>query len=232
MPGKSTLEKGRLQKFWRFLAYCHFRLLGKRRFNRLVLEKIAGRPFLILPRVFHPKLFRSGEFMIANLDPQKIPYGSKVLDLGTGSGVGAIVAAAWAEHVVAIDINPVAVRCARINVLLNEMEGRVEVREGDLYAPLQDEQFDVVLFNPPYLPGQPQDDLERAFRANHIADRFADGLARHFRPGGYALMVLSSDGDEQAFLTALQRRGFQAEVAVEKDLLREVLRLYRVEHGE
>ena len=78
MPGKSTLEKGRLRKVWRFLAYCHFRLLGKRRFNRLVLEKIAGRPFLILPQVFHPKLFRSGEFMIANLDPQKIPYGSNV----------------------------------------------------------------------------------------------------------------------------------------------------------
>ena len=55
-----------------------------------------------------------------------IPPGSIVLDMGTGSGVGAVFAARNAARVVAVDVNPEAVRCARINVLLHHIEDRVD----------------------------------------------------------------------------------------------------------
>ena len=62
--------------------------------------------------------------------------------MGTGSGVGAVFAAQWARRVVAVDINPAAVRCARINALLNHVEDRVDVVEGDLFEPIGGQRFD------------------------------------------------------------------------------------------
>ena len=107
-----------------------------------------------MPSVFDPRVFRSGEFMVEQLNSQLVPSGTAVLDMGTGSGVGAVMAGQWADRVVAVNINPDAVRCARMNVLLNQMENRVEIREGGLFGPLGDERFDVVLFNPPFLSGR------------------------------------------------------------------------------
>ena len=77
-----------------------------------------------------------------------------VLDMGTGSGIAAIAAARRGARVVAVDISTEAVRCARINVLLNRVDDRVEIRCGDLFEPVQGERFDLVLFNPPFYAGQ------------------------------------------------------------------------------
>lgn len=184
-----------VRKLWRFLLRWRFRLFQRHRHNQLVLEEVAGKPILVLPQVFNPKLFRTGEFLAQSLNSDLIPSGSAVLDMGTGSGVGAVFAAQWAVRVVAVDVNPAAVRCARINSLLNEVEARIEVRQGDLFEPVQGETFDVVLFNPPFFRGVPRSDLERAFWSNDVMERFAAGLKDHLTPAGHALVVLSSDGD-------------------------------------
>ncbi|MCS7313273.1 MAG: methyltransferase [Acidobacteria bacterium] len=126
------------------------------------METVAGKPVVVLPGVFNPKLFQTGEFMIETLNERWIPAGSTVLDMGPGSGIGAVFAAQWARRVGALDISPAAVRCARIHVFLHGLEDRVEVCQGDLFEPVRGERFDVVLFNPPYLRGEPRDDLERA----------------------------------------------------------------------
>lgn len=214
------------QKLWRAYVYCRFLLIDRWRHGKLVLESIEGKPFLILPDVFNPKLFHTGEFMMGHLDSQKVAPGARVLDMGTGSGIGAVAASRWAGQVVAVDKNPSAVRCARINVLLNRVEQRVEVREGDLFAPVEDESFDVVLFNPPFFSGRPQDRLEAAFRSDDIAERFAAELAGHLRPAGHALIVLSSHGQERRFVEALRGQGFELGVVAERDLHSEVLSLY------
>jgi release factor glutamine methyltransferase len=151
-----------------------------------------------------------------------------VLDLGTGSGVLAVLAAQWAVRVVAVDVNPAAVRCARINVLLHELEACVEIRQGDLFAPLAGERFDVVLFNPPYLNGIPHDDLERAFRAPEVAARFAQGLPDHLQPEGHALLILSTQGDSSAFLTPLAHQGFTITPIAHRNLISETLTIYHI----
>src|SRR5688572_10666790 len=111
-----------LRPLGRRLLAWRYRLFQTHRHNRLVLEQVAGKPLIVLPEVFNPKLFRSVEFLAETLGPELVPLGAKVLDMGTGSGVGAVFAAAWAGQVVAVDINPAAVRCARINALLHGYE--------------------------------------------------------------------------------------------------------------
>ncbi len=218
--------------FARLVLRGRFRLFQRHRYRRLVVERVGGRPFVVLPDVFNPKLFRSGEFLARALAGEVIPEGATVLDLGTGSGVGAVAAAGRARRVVAVDLNPEAVRCARINVLLNRVEDRVEVRLGDLFAATPGERFDVILFNPPYFRGVPRDALDLAWRSVDVVERFAAELSHHLAPEGWALVVLSTDGDATAFLDAFRRQKLRIDVVVARDLLNETLTLYAVRPGE
>jgi release factor glutamine methyltransferase len=218
-------------RLWRLWLALRFRLFQRRRHDALVLEEVAGLPLLVLPEVFNPKLFWTGELLAGLLDERLVPPGAAVLDLGTGTGIGALAAARWARRVVAVDINPAAERCARINVLLHRLEDRVEVRGGDLFAPVEGERFDVVLFNPPYYQGQPRGALDQAFRAADVPERFAAGLAAHLRPDGHALVVLSSAGEEETFLRTLRSTGLSAEPVVRQRRIGEVLTVYRVDAG-
>ncbi len=154
--------------------------------------------------------------------------GFSILDMGTGSGVGAVFAARRADRVVAVDINPHAVRCARINALLNGVEGTVEVREGNLFAPVAGERFDLILFNPPYFRGAPRDPLDHAWRSLDVVERFATELRHHLTPAGYALVVLSTDGDTPAFLSAFERNHLDITVAARTELINETLTVYQL----
>jgi release factor glutamine methyltransferase len=181
-----------------------------------------------LPEVFNPNLFRTGAFFAGALHERLIPQGSTVLDLGSGSGVAGIAAATWASRVVAVDINPEAVRCSKINAMLNRVEDTVDVRAGDLFEPVSNERFDVVLFNPPYFRGTPQDAADRAWRSVDTVERFAARLGGHLKPGGCALVVLSTDGETAAFLEAFRTNGLDISVAARQALMNETLTVYRL----
>ncbi len=211
----------------RWLAW-RYRLTQRHRYDTLVLEDVAGHPMLVLPRVFNPKLLKTGEFLAEALHDGLISPGASVLDMGTGSGVGAIAAAAWAGRVVAVDINPQAVRCARINALLNEAEDTIDVRLGDLFTPVRGERFDVILFNPPYYRGVPQDDLDHAWRSIDVVERFAAELADHLNPGGIALVVLSTDGESESFLESFRANALNVTTVLRRKLVNESLTLYRL----
>ncbi len=221
------------RRAWRMGLRARFLLFQRHRHNTVVLETIAGKPILVLPEVLNPKLFVTGEFLADFIkDPAGFgkPAGSggAVLDMGTGSGVGAVFAAQWAGRVVAVDINPAAVRCARINALLNHVEDRVDVVEGDLFEPVAGQRFDVILFNPPYFPGKPRTDFERALWSDGLDERFAAGLGDHLQPSGIVLLLLSSTGEERTWLKSLSTAGYQADAVARRDLVSEVLTIYRV----
>ena len=200
-----------------------------RRYRRLTIEYIDNTALIILPEVFNPVLFRTGECLARAVQPALMLNGDEplVLDLGCGSGVGAIFAARCGARVIAVDLNPEALRCARLNALLNHLEDKIETRLGDLFEPVKDQRFDLILFNPPFYLGQPRDNFDMAWRGEKIFERFADGLRDHLTPPGCALVVLSTDGESQAALAELHERGLIIDPAQQRDFGNEVITVYR-----
>ena len=205
-----------------------YRLIGKDRYDDFRLERVNGVHFIVTPSVFNPKVLRTGEFLASLLDAKLVDGNCEVLDMGTGSGVCAVFAAKYARRVVAVDINPAAVRCAQINAHLNHLEHKIDVRHGDLFAAVSEEHFDLILFNPPFLRGAPRDDRDRAWRSSDVAERFAAGLCTRLKPGGSALVLLSTFGDGRLFLEEYSKHGLEIAVLAERRFVNERLTVFRL----
>jgi release factor glutamine methyltransferase len=161
-------------------------------------------------------------FLLAdNLDARE---GERVLELGTGCGLLAILAAKVGARVVATDINPAALECARANAVTHGVADRIDFRLGDLFEPIHDERFDLVIFNPPYLPVPKEEELDepldRAWEAGpdgrRVIDIFLHELLEHLTPNGRALFIQSSLADIPKTLQALEAGGFQVDTLREK----------------
>ena len=122
----------------------------------------------------------------------------RVLELGTGSGLIAVLCALQGATVVATDLNPHAVRLARVNAALNGVS--IEAVEADLFEGIRG-RFSLVVFNPPYLPTAPEDVTGDRWLDASVdggkdglgpARRFLAGLRPRLAPGGRALTVVSS----------------------------------------
>ena len=203
-----------------------FRLFQRHRHRHLRLERVSGVPLVILPEVFSPALFRTGEMLARHVAGLALPPGTRVLDLGCGSGIASVFAAKPGVTVVASDISPYAVRCARMNVLLHCLEDRVDVREGDLFEPVAGECFDLVLFNPPYFRGCAREPWELAWRSEDALQRFAAGLQAVLTPGGRAILILSTVAE--GALETLASSGHTVRVLAELPLLTERLSIVEV----
>jgi SAM-dependent methyltransferase len=120
-----------------------------------------------------------------------LPSTALAFDIGTGTGVlAAILARRGVARVVATDMDPRALACARDNVTCLDLQGQVEVVEADLFpqgrAPL-------IVCNPPWLPGRASAPLERAIydEDSRMLRGFLQGLPAHLAPGGEGWLILS-----------------------------------------
>jgi release factor glutamine methyltransferase len=196
--------------------------------RRARVTTVRGVALLVQQDVFDPKRFRTGALLAEAIERERRWSGCRVLDLGTGSGVGAVFAARAGAHVIATDTNPRAVHNARLNARLNGLSDRIEAREGDLFAPVAGERFDHVLFNPPFFRGTPADEFDRAWRSRDVPERFVDGLADHLVPDGTALVVGSTDGTAAEWIERLLARGHEVDVALRRRYLAEIATVWRV----
>src|SRR5262249_35357770 len=115
----------------------------------------------------------------------------RALDLGTGNGHHALLAARHAEQVTAIDINPRALRFARFNAIMNGAS--IDFREGSLFEPVAGETFDLIVSNPPYVISP---ESEIAYRDSGMpGDSFSETIVRrlpaHLEPGGIGVVLIS-----------------------------------------
>lgn len=172
---------------------------------------------LTAPGVFRPL---SDTWLLARvLRTEELEHGARVVDLCTGSGALAVVAARDGAVTTAVDVSRRAVVTARLNARLNDV--RIRAVRGDLFAPLAGERFDVIVSNPPYVPS-PSDDLpgrgqSRGWEAGHrgrgVLDRLCHEAPERLSPGGVVLLVHSSIVGTGETLAQLRARGLEAEVA-------------------
>lgn len=201
-----------------------------------VVESVCGHTVVVLPQVFNPVVFRTGACLAAFLRDATAaePRGgivSRALDLGTGSGLLALVLASRGYRVAAVDLNDEAVRCARANVLINGLEDRIEVFEGDLYGPLAEAEFDLVVFNPPFFQGEPASRFDLSWRSRDVLPRFAQGLSARLAPDGRAIVIWSSHEPEKTLLEPLEEAQMQIDVLDRRQLLGETLTIYGISPG-
>jgi len=192
------------------------RLGAARRDRRTVVEYVDGLPIIVLPDVFNPVLFRSGVLLARTVREivvhrRRTAENPRLLDLGTGSGVVAVFGAMAGARVDAVDLNPQAVRCTQLNAQLHHVEEAIDVREGDLFAPVAGERYDLIAFNPPFYRARPETFLEAAYRSEDLFERFAAGLRDRLAPGGQALVVLSTEGACEDAVRRLRTSGFLLE---------------------
>jgi release factor glutamine methyltransferase len=171
---------------------------------------------LPLPGVFQPP---SDSYMLADqLMRERLGPGMSVLDLCTGSGHLAVVAALARADTVAIDISRRAVLSVRLNALVNRV--RVTALRGNLFEPVAGRRFDVIVSNPPYLPHPderlPERGLARAIdagpRGRAFLERICTRVADHLTPGGVLLLVHSTVCGEEETVQALSAHGLQTAV--------------------
>ncbi len=223
MPRHNTIPR----RAWRTLLRIKLALVDRRKYQSVVLEHVAGMPIVVLPDVFNPKLLRSGEFLVQQLHRQDLlPRGSRVLEMGSGAGAASIFAARQGCDVVAVDVNSSAVRCTQINAMLNEVD--IDIRHGDLFTPVATDRFDVVLFNPPYYRGTPNSQLDHAWRSTNVIERFSAELESHLTLDGYAVLVLSSDGERDTFLQNFRDHGLICNAVAHRDLINETFCIFQV----
>ncbi|MEN9905591.1 MAG: hypothetical protein RLZZ555_2156 [Pseudomonadota bacterium] len=183
---------------------------------------LQGLPFYVDERVIVPRSFLA-EFIAAaegaeNIDGWLGEHTSKVLDLCTGNGSLAVIAAlAWPEVTVdAADISPDALAVARINVDKHGLQDRIRLVESDGWQNLPG-QYDLILCNPPYVCRQGMDSLPAEYRAEPLISldgglqgsedgmdfvrHLLDHVLEHLNEGGVLLLEIGNEREhfERAF---------------------------------
>ena len=161
----------------------------------------------------------------------EIKEGQSVLEIGTGSGLVSMYASLLSDDVTATDINYNALELAEKNFKLNNIN-TIRLEFGDLFEPVKDRKFDVILFNTPYLPTDSDDiindDLNYAFDGGldgrKVIDRFINDVSNHLNDKGIVQIIQSSLSDNDRTLHMFDRNGFIAEIAAsEKFFFEEIV---------
>jgi len=172
--------------------------------------------FMVDEHVYEPA---EDSFLLA--EKMTVTEDDAVLDMGTGCGILAVLAAEKAKSVVAVDINPYAIECAIKNA---EMNGaKITFRHGDLFQPIkQNKRFSLILFNSPYLPSEPDEERSWIGKAwaggsngRKVIDRFVMDAPNFLAAGGRIQLVQSSLSDVNRTIQMFSERSLQAMVVAQ-----------------
>ena len=149
----------------------------------------------------------------------EIKEGQSVLEIGTGSGIVAMYASRLTDKITVSDINFDACELARKNFEANNIEN-IEILFGNMFEPVENRKFDVILFNTPYLPTEDDevidDTINYAFdgglNGRKVIDLFLNEVGNHLNDGGIVQMIQSSLSGNEETLEKLDNLGFIAEI--------------------
>jgi release factor glutamine methyltransferase len=155
-----------------------------------------------------------------------VSEGERVLDLGTGCGMLGILAAKKANEVVAVDLNPYAIRCAKENSALNSVRCKMFFVQASLFTALKSYvPFDLILFNAPYLPseeGEASSWIGRSWaggaNGREVVDRFIAEAPTYLKPHGRVLLMQSTLTGVEETLRRFNAQGLTSCVKAERKL--------------
>ena len=179
-----------------------------------------GFTFFVEENVYEPA---EDSFLFAENLP--VERSGRIVDVGTGCGILAIVAAKNAERVLAVDINPHAIRCALRNAKLNGVIDKMDFVQGDLLGAVNAYgKFDLILFNAPYLPVEGRDgswlscSWSGGKSGREVIDRFIDQVPEHLNSNGLILLMQSSLSSVDKTLQRFAIEGLHARVVARQNL--------------
>jgi release factor glutamine methyltransferase len=176
--------------------------------KRLLVLDFLGRKIVVYRNVFAPAPYDFN--LLAKTVLREVKDTDSVLDMGTGSGIQAILAASKSKQVLAVDVNPDAVRCAMRNVGMNSLTGRIKVLQSDLYERVRG-RFSLIMFDPPFRWTAPRDLWERSTADEGYAT--LQGFLRESRTrltkNGRIILAFGTSGDIAYLKHLIRANGFR-----------------------
>jgi methylase of polypeptide subunit release factors len=207
-------------------------LTDMRRMKEGLWIDALSQTITVLPHVYIPSDQSVINMFVAK---REVIAGKRVLDMGTGTGVLALLAARLgASEATASDNNPNAVENARLNVARLGMEGVVRVcRPSELFKGLAGAVFDVILFNAPWVQGKARTLYDRAIYDEGYAliRRFFASVGDHLAADGRILLQYSNISELKGEGSISHLKGVIAAAGLEIGDVAQVRRKSRVLGG-
>lgn len=150
-----------------------------------------------------------------------------VLDIGSGSGIQALAAKkSGAKSVLASDINPEVIKHLK-SIGLNAIE-------SDLFEKIKGK-FDLIIFNPPYLPQDDREDKESRLtttggkEGDEVLIKFLKEVKEHLNPHGSVMILLSSLTPRNRILKVLEKNALKHQIISFKRIFMETLEVWKIE---
>lgn len=187
----------------------------------------------------HPDVYDPAEDTFLLLDSLKFKSGKNYFEIGTGCGIISLYASSIGADVICSDINPIAVELVKKNYYqnINIIKGNFDVRLGDLFSVLNyGDFFDIIIFNPPYLPTRLNDLIGGSGWFDKSVDggvdglftikRFIDQVGNYLKNDGYAYFVFSSLSNREELDEFIDKSSLKKSIVASKLYNDEQLNIY------
>ena len=175
----------------------------------------------------YPEVYEPAEDTFQLIEAIKVNKGDAVLEIGTGCGIVALECARIGAEVICTDINPNAIKLVKYNYQINKplLKGSIEIRYGDLFLILNKfERFDVIIFNPPYLPTLVKERIggtgwfdiatDGGVDGLKLTKRFIGGLNKRLKKNGRAYFVFSTLSNRKKLNKYLNKAGLKSQIII------------------
>ena len=190
-----------------------------------------------------PNVYNPAEDTFLLLDSLKFSSKDSILEIGTGCGIIALNCAKTGANVIATDINPLALKLTSQNIKQNYdlLKGTIHLLRGNLFDMLKlNHFFDLIIFNPPYLPTTPLEQLKGWINAAYdggptgisVINNFLNHLPNYLTTQGSCMIVVSSLQNQQQLLHTMEHNLLTYHVIKQQHLGDEYIQIIKINKKE